>query len=64
LSLECYHKKSEKTGKVFTKHIYRPIDPPDLQLRANDLRALAGLAPMPRGRLADRNALAAAPKAG
>lgn len=45
LSLEVYDKKSEKTGKTFTKHIWRPA-PPDLAARAAEIRAKCGLAPL------------------
>lgn len=42
LSLECYNKKSEKTGKDFTKHIFKPV-PEELQAQAKELRARVGL---------------------
>lgn len=45
LSLECYTKKNEKTGKEFTKHIWRPVAP-EIQAKAAELRAKAGLPPL------------------
>lgn len=44
LSLECYEKVNEKTGKKFTKHIWRSV-PDELQEKAAELRAKAGLTP-------------------
>lgn len=44
LSLECYEKVSSKTGKKFTKHIWRPIAGVT-QEQAPELRAKAGLPP-------------------
>lgn len=45
LSLECYVKKSTKTGKEFTKHIWRPVTAA-VQAEAAALRAKAGLPPL------------------
>ena len=42
LALECYVKRSEKTGKDFTKHLWREV-PEALQAQAKELRAKAGL---------------------
>lgn len=44
LSLECYDKVSSKTGKHFTKHVWRPVAGVT-QEQANELRAKAGLPP-------------------
>jgi len=44
LALECYHKQSEKTGKRFTKHLWRPVDAATAA-NAAELRAKAGLPP-------------------
>jgi hypothetical protein len=44
LSLECYDKVSSKTGKHFTKHVWRPVAG-ITQDQADDLRAKAGLPP-------------------
>lgn len=42
MSLECYEKKNEKNGNVFTKHIWRSLDE-STQAHAAELRAKAGL---------------------
>lgn len=43
--LETYHKKSSRTGNIFTVHRYTPV-PEAIQAKAAELRALAGLAPL------------------
>lgn len=45
LALEVYDKKSEKTGKTFTKHVWR-APAPELAAKAAELRAKLGLAPL------------------
>lgn len=43
--LECFHKKSNRSGNIFTVHRYTAVKP-EVQARAAELRAKAGLPPL------------------